>query len=233
MFAVPVVAPVLVGGEEVVRHVASVVVVRALGMYDLAEDALPREVEREHLDLAVDAVLELHAVDLALLCGLDHLPTILHRERGRHLGKDVLAAVHRGKCHGNVQVPRRGVVDHVHVARITQRTERLRTLVHLRFRTFLAGEGLLRLVDLVVLDVTHRRHHHAGELAHAVDHAHAARTDTDHAHAHAFQRLAPEAQHWRSTDRRRSGRVRLKAARHGACGPGEHGVSQEVSSALH
>ena len=84
-------------------------------MDEVAELAEAAEVEREHLDLAVAAVLKLHAVALEPLGGLDELPAFVDGERRRNLDCDVFARVHRVEGDRNVELPRRGVVHEVDV----------------------------------------------------------------------------------------------------------------------
>ena len=92
-----------------------VVDVRALGMDEFAELAEAAEVQGEHLDFAVAAVLKLHAVALEPLGSLDELPAFVDGERGRDLGRDVLAGVHRVERDGDVKLPRRRVVHEIDV----------------------------------------------------------------------------------------------------------------------
>ena len=97
-----------------------VVDVGAFGVDELAELAETAEIEREHLHLAVAAVLELHAVAAKPFGGLDELPAFLDRERGGNLSRDMLAGVHRVERDWHMQFPWRGVVDEIHIRVVTE-----------------------------------------------------------------------------------------------------------------
>ena len=211
-------------------------VVGALGMHHLAEQSLPHKVEREHFDLAVDAVLKLHAVYLAFFASLHHLPAILQRHGGGHFGQDVLAAVHRRQRDGHMQVPRRRVVDNIDITRVAQRLVRVGALIDLRFRLLLPRETRLRVGDLRILYVAYRRNRHPGKFAHAADHGAAARTCPHDPHAHRLQRLTRETEHRRTClglPCRHLLRVHLQPICHRICGPGDQAGFQKISPAVH
>ena len=192
------------GGVEVVEA-PEVVDVRALAVHELAEDAVAHEVEREHLDVAVAAVLELHAVALRALGGLDERVALLKRHRGGHLDRDVLAMLHRVEGDLGVERPGRGDVYEVEVAFAHRpvggglvRPAVARRLVH----EVLAGLGLavlgeprLLVRDAVPVEVAEGGHLDAGDVGQAVHGAGAAHPEADHADADLADRLVGVGRH--------------------------------------
>ena len=173
------IAPVLVVGIVLEAHVAQVVNVRALAVDDVAKHAELRQVEGEHLDLAVAAVLELHAVALRLLALLNELPTLVDAERARDFGEDVLAAVHRREGDRDVKLPRGRVVDDVDVRIVAKRLPRLVAKILLRGRLFGVRQTTLGLLDLLRVLIADRRH---GDAREPLDALHHALATTAHAH---------------------------------------------------
>jgi len=188
-----------------VAHVAEVVDVRALAVDELAELAMAHEVEREHLDIAVAAVLELHAVAARALGRLDARPALLQRHRRRHFDGDVLAVLHRVERDRRVQLPGRRDVDEIEVA-VAHRLPRLR-LVGTRALLAVVDEvaagrraavllhDLLHPVDARLVEVAERRDLHAGNRREAVHRAGAAHPEAHHADAHLLDRRHRERRH--------------------------------------
>ena len=198
----------------------------------LAEHAELREVEGQHLDLAVAAVLELHAVALRLLARLDELPALVHRKRGRHLREHMLAALHRRELDRHVQAPRRGVVDDVHVRVVAEPLPGRVAQILLRGGLLPVGQHLLRLLDLLLHVVADGRDRDARQLARAVDDPAAAR-----AHAHDAQPDVGDRGRGISVHRRADRPAkRPPAARRAAGGRSrarERDALEEISSVLH
>ena len=182
--------PLTVGGE---LHRAQVVVVAALGVEQLPEQALPHQVEHQHLAPIVAAVLHHHAV-LALPLGrLDQSPAIVHRVRRGHLRRRVLPVAHGLEAHRHVPFPRRRrehqvellLGDHAHeVARAPVVDDRARP----------AGGDHLVGVDGGVLrgDVADGFHVHAVEREEVLDVHRTLPADSDEADAHPVQRRRGE-----------------------------------------
>ncbi len=135
---------------------AQIVQVAALGVQDLAEQALARHVEDHHLRTVVVAVLHHDAVLAMRLGELDQPPAVVDRVSRRHLGRGVLAVLHRRGAHGHVPPPRGGGEDevevlvfaHAHEVRLTPRVERGRpTTVLDDPRCDLPGAGLDDVAD--------------------------------------------------------------------------------------
>ena len=101
-----------------VHVLGAVVDVPALAVHDVAENAALRQVEHQHLVLAIDAVLEHHAGDARLLARLHILPAFVDLQRSRHLHKRHLAVPHRTYTWFQMPIPAGAVVDHVHIRRI-------------------------------------------------------------------------------------------------------------------
>ena len=184
---------------EVVLELAphEVVDVAALGVDERAEQALVREVPREHLHLAVAAVLEHHAVAAGLLARLDDLPRLVERLRARHLGEHVLAGAQRVEDDPRVQRRGRGHVDDVDVRVVAHRLPRLlRPAVDpLRAGAPPLLEPRLRALALVAAQVGERGRLRSGNAGHAEDRGRAALPDSDEADADPLHRRSGEVAH--------------------------------------
>ena len=94
---------------------AQIVEVAALRVQDLTQESLLRDVEDHHLGTVVVAVLHHDAVLLLRLGDLDQPPAVLERVGGRHLGRGVLAVLHRRHADRDVPLPRRRREDQVQI----------------------------------------------------------------------------------------------------------------------
>ena len=172
-----------------------VVDVRALGMDEVAELAEAAEVERKHLDFAVAAVLELHAVALEPLGSLDELPALIDGKRGRNLDRDVLAGVHRVERNRNVKLPRRRVVDEIDVLVVAELLPLLGAAsVDLRRGTARLLDCRERTLDAHGVQVADRGYLAAGNRVEAGD-AGLATTETDDADSQLLERLVGVGRH--------------------------------------
>ena len=79
--------------------------VAARAVDEIAEQSRTAEVERQHLDFAVAAVLQLHANLLRPFARLHELPALVDRERGGNFDERVAVAVHRLQCDRHVRLP--------------------------------------------------------------------------------------------------------------------------------
>ena len=202
--------------DGIVLQRALVVRVAYLRLHDLAQLALLDEVEREHLLLAVGAVLQHHAVAAIALGRLDGRPAFLQVERARHFLQNVLAVIHRIDVDGTVQHPgRRGVHDVAEV-RIAKPLPGVLVAVaapFLRRTVAVLLEPLLVLVEHRGVDVANRRHFASRNLRDAVHGGRSPVAHADEAHAHALHRRHREPVH-----RRAGGIAQLLAAAHASCG---------------
>ena len=168
---------------------AKVVDVGAFDVVDLAEHAHAREIELQELDLAVDAVLELHAGHLELLARLDELPALVNGERARHLDERDLAAQKAAQADRMVQRPRRRAVDDVAVAEVAEILVGLVADVGLDLvdaLVLLLPEPSEVLVNALLPCVAERNDVHAGNHRDAMDRSRAALTDADESDANAL-----------------------------------------------
>ena len=169
--------------------------IRRLAVHEIAEDTLAAKVERQELRLAVAAVLELHAVTLRALRGLDLRPALVNRHRGRDFGKDVLAVLHRIERNGRMQVPRRRRIDDVDVRIFAQRLVRLGSEILLRLRKTAVRDGLLLFRDFLGDDIADRRHLHPGNCRQPPDRTRPTRAKADDADTDLLHRRTPEPLH--------------------------------------
>ena len=84
-------------------------------MLEVAEEALPLQVQDEELLLAVAAVLEDRAVAPVFLGGVDEIPALVYRQAAVHFDEGVLAQLHRPDGHRLVPFPRGGDIHDVEV----------------------------------------------------------------------------------------------------------------------
>ena len=183
-----------------------------LGLHDLAKFSFLDEVEREHLLLAVRAVLQHHAVAAELLGGLHGRPAFLEVERAGHLLQHVLAVRHRVDVDRAVERTWRGGIHDVADVRVAQALPRVLVAVaapFLRRGVAVLLHPLLDRVEAHGVDVRDRRHLASGDLRDALHGRRAARAHADEAHAHALHRRHAEAVHRRARAAVRPRRRRL------------------------
>ena len=167
-----------------------VVDVAALRVHERAEQPLVREVPREHLRLAVAAVLEHHAVAAGLLARLDDLPRLVEGPRAGHLREHVLPGAQRVELDPRMKDGGRGDVDDVHVRVVAERLPRLlgAGVDPLGAGTALLLEPFLRVLALHGAQIGHRGRLRARDAGHAEDRGRPSFSDSDEADADAIHR---------------------------------------------
>ena len=205
---------------------AAVMDVRALAVDEFAQHPEFAEIERQKLLFAVAAVLKLHAVDAAFLRRLHELVALFKIHRGGHFDENVLAGLHRLDGDGDVGVPRRAVVDGVHIfATAKPAVFDVGTAVHMRLSSGLPEDDPGRLVRVFAADVADGGYFHARNLHKAVDGPGSTRADADDADADAVL-------HRRRAEIPHRGRVRPGAGPFSACATGDHAGSGRHRHAL-
>jgi len=193
----PVVLIAAVGHVEIIER-PEIVNVRAFGVLDLAEKPLPDQVERQHLRLAVAAVLELHAMATGALARLHERPALLERQRCGHFDRHVLAMLHRVERDRRMQLPGTGDVDEIDI-RLAQRLVRLLADILLRRGLSVLLQPLLLRVDTILVQVAERRDLGSRNRAHAMHRRGTAHAETYETDAHSIKRLGGKLQHTRLT----------------------------------
>ena len=156
----------------------------ALGVQDLAEEALADHVEDHHLGAIVVAVLHHHAVLAVFLGVLDELPAIVERHGRRDFGCRVLAVLHRCDADRHVPFPWRGIEDEIDVFGLTQSFEVTRS-PGVTVGSFWPGRNdqFLHQLHAVFGDVADRGDAHAGNTKHVANVRCPLTPDTDKADA--------------------------------------------------
>ena len=138
--AMVVAAPVAFAAEAPEDAAAKVVDVGALGVLEVAEEALAGEVQHEELFVAVAAILDDGTVALGLFSHVHELPALVDGDGGGDFDEGVLALFHDLEGHRHVPLPRGGDEDDVDVVAFEHLFPRV--LVAEIHRGFLAGDLL-------------------------------------------------------------------------------------------
>ena len=138
--------------------------VAALAVQDLAEQAFLDHVKDRQLLTSVAAVFQKHTGHTRALIGLDELPALVHRICAAYLGRNVFSCVHRVDTDGNMCLPRGGRNDGIH-------------LIHFQKVVVIGGNGrlgaafgddkLARIFDAVLVKITYADH---VDVGHGVKH---------------------------------------------------------------